>query len=172
MSSDVSSTDPQLAKGRLFQAVLLAWLAMLGVDFFLHAGLLEDVYTADSPFLLPPERAFQLIPLGYLSFLILSAFLVWLLVRLRIKDARSVGKIGLLFGAVVWGALMLGLLSITSADPILLLAWWIGQTLELGVGGAAAGFVLGGAALRKVWLGVVVGVVILVAVGILLQNIF
>ena len=92
MSSDVSSPDPELSKGRLLQAVLLAWLVMLGVDFFLHAGLLNDVYTADCPFLLPPERAFQLIPLGYLSFLILSAFLVWLLVRLRIRDARSAGK--------------------------------------------------------------------------------
>lgn len=172
MSSDVSSPDPQLSKGRLLQAVLLAWLVMLGVDFTLHAGLLNDVYTAESPFLLPPERAFQLIPLGYLSFLILSAFLVWLLVRLGIRDARSAGKIGLLFGVVVWGALTLGLLSIASADPMLLLAWWIGQTLELGVGGVVAGHVLGGADLRKAWAGVVVVVLILLAAGILLQNIF
>ena len=168
----LNESDVPVSKKRILHAVLLSWIIMLGVDFTLHAGLLNEVYTTESPFLLPPERAFELIPLGYLSFLILAGFLVWLLLRLGIREAVSAGKIGLMFGAVVWGALMLGLLSITSADPILLLAWWIGQTLELGVGGAAAGFVLGGAALRKVWLGVVVGVVILVAVGILLQNIF
>ena len=172
MADRAGNTDSQLSKGRLLQAVLLAWLVMLGVDFTLHAGLLNDVYTAESPFLLPPERAFQLIPLGYLSFLILSAFLVWLLERLGIRDARSAGKIGLLFGVVVWGALTLGLLSIASADPMLLLAWWIGQTLELGVGGVFAGHVLGGADLRKAWAGVVVVVIILLAAGILLQNIF
>jgi len=168
----LNESDVPISKKRILHAVLLSWIIMLGVDFALHAGLLNEVYTTESPFLLPPERAFALIPLGYLSFLILTGFLVWLLLRLGIREAVSAGKIGLMFGAVVWGALMLGLLSITSADPILLLAWWIGQTLELGVGGVAAGFVLGGAALRKVWLGVVVGVVILVAVGILLQNIF
>ena len=55
---------------------------------------------------------------------------------------------------------------------MLLLAWWIGQTLELGVGGVVAGHVLGGADLRKAWAGVVVVVLILLAAGILLQNIF
>lgn len=172
MANRAVNTDSQLSKGRLLQAVLLAWLAMLGVDFALHAGLLYKVYTVESPFLLPPERAFQLIPVGYLSFLILAGFLVWLLTQLGIKDPKSAGKIGLFFGAVVWGALELGLLSITSADLTLILAWWIGQTLELGIGGVVAGHVLGGADLRKTWLGVVLVVVILVVVGILLQNIF
>ncbi len=172
MASRANSTGQQLSKGRLLQAVLLAWLAMLGVDFTLHAGLLHEVYTTDSPFLLPPERAFQLIPLGYLSFLILAGFLVWLLIRQGISDAKSAGKLGLLFGAVVWGALMLGLLSIASADPKLIFSWWIGQTLELGVGGVVAGHVLGGADLRKTWVGVVAVVLILLAAGILLQNIF
>ncbi len=168
----LNESDVPVSKKRILHAVLLSWIIMVGVDFTLHAGLLNEVYTTESPFLLPPERAFALIPLGYLSFLILAGFLVWLLLRLGIRDARSAGKIGLMFGAVVWGALMLGLLSIATADPILLLSWWLGQTLELGVGGAAAGFVLGGADLRKVWLGVVVVFIILVVVGILLQNIF
>ena len=172
MARRTEDTDPQISKGRLLQAVLLGWLAMLGVDFALHAGLLNEVYTAKSPFLLPPEKAFALIPLGYLSFLILSAFLVWLLLRLGIRDAVSAGKMGLMFGAAVWGALMLGLLSIATAEPWLLLVWWIGQTLELGVGGVVAGHVLGGADLRKAWVVVIVVVIILVAAGILLQNIF
>ena len=57
----------------------LAWLAMLGVDLFLHAGLLAPFYDWDSPFLLEPETAFVRIPVGYLAFLVLAAGLVWLL---------------------------------------------------------------------------------------------
>jgi hypothetical protein len=170
MADRIGSTDQQLSTGRLIHAVMLGWLAMVGVDFALHAGLLNELYTADSPFLLPLERAFVLIPLGYLSFLIMSAFLVWLLTRLGISDAKNAGTFGLIFGAVVWGALMLGLLSIASADPKLLVAWWIGQTLELGVGGFVAGHVIGGADLLKAWGRVLVIFVLLVAAGILLQN--
>ncbi|MEJ2412947.1 MAG: hypothetical protein P8Y34_08130, partial [Anaerolineales bacterium] len=69
---------------RLIGGVLLSWLAVLGFDFFLHGGLLASLYTKPSPFLLPPEQAFRLIPLGYLAFLIFEIFLVWLMVRLDI----------------------------------------------------------------------------------------
>ncbi|MGZ8481696.1 MAG: hypothetical protein ACXWWO_04475, partial [Candidatus Limnocylindria bacterium] len=53
-------------------------------------------------------------------------------------------------GAVGWGAVMLGLWSISTADPALLLGWWVGQTVELAVGGCVIGAVLGGARLRGV----------------------
>jgi hypothetical protein len=46
--------------------VVLGWLAMIGVDFFLHAGLLAPLYDWDSPFLLRPDEAFVRIPIGYL----------------------------------------------------------------------------------------------------------
>ena len=48
---------------------LLSWLAMIGVDFLLHAGLLASWYVEPHPFLLPPTAAFARIPLGYMSFL-------------------------------------------------------------------------------------------------------
>jgi len=51
---------------------------MLGFDFFLNAGLLSRMYLKPSPFLLPPERMFKLIPLGYLSFLLMAVLLYWL----------------------------------------------------------------------------------------------
>jgi hypothetical protein len=46
---------------------LLSWLAMLGVDFFFHGGLLATLYQQPSPFLLPPSDAFRRIPLGHLA---------------------------------------------------------------------------------------------------------
>jgi hypothetical protein len=52
--------------------VALSWLAMVGVDVVLHAGLLAPLYDWDSPFLLRPEEAFVRIPVGYLGFLVLA----------------------------------------------------------------------------------------------------
>ena len=62
---------------QLISLTLIAWLAMLGFDFFLHAGLLAGLYVEPSPFLLPPLSAFALIPVGYAAFLLSSVLLVW-----------------------------------------------------------------------------------------------
>ena len=96
---------------RPFATVGLTWLAMLGVDLFLHAGLLAPLYDWDSPFLLAPEEAFVRIPAGYLAFLVLAAGLVWLLPRLGVVGGRDGAVIAGALGAVVWGALLLGVWS-------------------------------------------------------------
>jgi hypothetical protein len=135
---------------RYARSVGLVWLAMVGVDFSLHAGVLAPLYDWQSPFLLAPGEAFTRIPIGYLSFLILGAALVWLSARLGVRRAREGAVVGATFGAVIWGAFLLGLWSISTADPKLLLGWWLGQTVELGIGGAVAGAALGGLSLRGI----------------------
>src|SRR5947209_7534433 len=60
-----------LSGQRLALISLLAWLAMIGLDFFLHGGLLAGLYTAPAAFLLPPAQAFSRIPLGYAGFFLL-----------------------------------------------------------------------------------------------------
>lgn len=139
-----------LSGRRAFGTIALTWLAMLGVDFFLHAGLLAPLYDWDSPFLLRPEVAFVRIPTGYLGFLVLAAALVWLFRRLHVDGGRAGAMLGGAFGAVTWGALSLGLWSISTAEPGLLAGWWVGQTIALGVGGFVAGSILAGARLRAV----------------------
>ena len=52
--------------------IVAAWLLSIAFDFLLHGGVLARLYLSDSPFLLPPESALARIPLGYLSFLILT----------------------------------------------------------------------------------------------------
>ncbi|NOR83586.1 MAG: hypothetical protein GQ526_08850 [Ardenticatenales bacterium] len=84
----------QRSPRRLVGVTLLAWFAVLGFDFLLHGGLLARLYAEPSPFLLPAEDAFRLIPLGYLSFLVFIILLVWLMVRRKIGGASR----GLLFG--------------------------------------------------------------------------
>ena len=72
---DIARPRP-IATRRLVHITLLSWLAMLGIDFFVHGGLLATLYLQPSPFLLPPEQAFRRIPLAYVSFLLLAILLV------------------------------------------------------------------------------------------------
>ncbi|MGZ6372817.1 MAG: hypothetical protein ACXWL8_05415, partial [Candidatus Limnocylindria bacterium] len=107
----------------------------------------------------------------YLGFLVLAVALVWLLPRLGVQRGRDGAVLAGGGGAVVWGALLLGLWSISTADAALLAAWWIGQTAELAVGGAVVGSILGGAPLRGVaWR--VAGILVIGAVAaVVLQSI-
>jgi hypothetical protein len=133
-------TDPvgRLGTGGL-HAVLAAWLVSLGFDLFLHGGLLARLYARPSEFLLPAEAAFRRIPLGYLSFLVLTGALYWLFGRLRIRGAVAGLRVGLATGLILWGSWVLGLYSISLAEADLLVGWWLGQSAELGLAGAVLG---------------------------------
>lgn len=155
---------------RVVLITLLSWLCMLGFDFFLHAGLLARLYLQPDPFLLPPAEAFRRIPLGYLSFLLTAAVLVRLMVRLGITGWRAGLVCGLKLGAVLWGIQVLGLLSISTARPILLAGWFVGQTLELALGGAVAGSGLAGMRLRHLLVWVVAAIVLLSVITVALQT--
>ncbi len=144
---------------------------MIGVDLALHAGLLAPLYDWGSPFLLRPTDAFVRIPIGYLSFLVLAVALAWLLQRLDIHTGRDGGLAAVVFGAVIWAALLLGLWSISTADLALLAGWWIGQTFEFAVGGFVIGSVLGAARLSSVAWKVGALVVVGAVVAVVLQSI-
>jgi hypothetical protein len=143
---------------------------MLGFDFFLHAGLLAGLYLRPSPFLLPPARAFRLIPLGYVSFLLMAVLLTWMMDKLEIVGKRRGLVFGLKFGGMVWGAFVLGLMSISTADVALLLGWLIGQALELGIAGAVVGGGLYGEHLKRVFMAVITFTMLSVIITILYQN--
>lgn len=155
---------------RVALLITLSWLSMIGVDFLLHGGLLAKFYVQPSPFLLPPERAFQLIPLGYLSFLLLAVLLVWLMLRLKIQGWRGGFLFGLKLGALVWGTMVLGLMSISTASVWLLLSWLLGQTGELAIAGMFAGSGLGGGRLTRLFSMVVVLIFFSVLVTVVLQS--
>ncbi len=158
------------SKRRVVALTLIAWFSMLGVDFLMHAGLLADLYRHPSPFLVSPATAFALIPVGYLSFLLLAVLLVWLLLRLRLAGWLAGALFGLELGGLTWGAFVLGLLSISTASVPLLLGWFLGQTVELAIAGAVVGSGLAG---RRIWrlFWVVAGLVVLcVLATILLQS--
>lgn len=155
----------------LVHLAFLGWVSMLGTDLVLHAGILAWLYAQPSPFLLDPLQAFNRIPLGYLSFLVLAALLAYLAVRLDIQHWRAGLRFGLTLGASVWGALALGLASISTAPWALLVGWFVGQTIELGVAGALVGAGLQGERTRRLWLFVIGWCIAAIAITVLMQNV-
>jgi hypothetical protein len=143
---------------------------MVGFDFLLHAGLLARLYLEPSPFLLPLQRAFALIPVGYLSFLLLATLLVWLTTRLGVQGWRQGGLFGLQFGALAWGALILGLLSISSAPLALMMGWFAGQTIEFGLAGAIVGSALAAVPYRRLLMLALAGAAVEFVLTIVLQS--
>jgi hypothetical protein len=159
-----------MSRRQLILITILAWLSMLGFDFFLHAGLLAELYTRQSPFLLPPLRSFQLIPLGYLAFLLVAILLVWLMRRLSIRGSRQGFLFALAFGALSWGATILGLASISTADVDLLAGWFFGQVAELGIAGAVIGSGFAGTRLTRLAIWVILFVILCLIVTIAMQT--
>jgi len=144
---------------------------MLGVDLFLHAGVLAPLYDWDSPFLLRPQEAFVRILAGWGALLVLAVALVWLLPRLGVRQGRYGALVAAVGGAVAWGALLLGLWSISTARPELLAAWWLGQTAELALGGYVVGAALGGIRFRRLVVLAIVVIAIGVTSAVVLQSI-
>ena len=156
---------------RLVIITLLAWLASLGFDLLLHGGLLAGYYVAENdPFLLSPQQAFARIPLGYASFALLTAMLVWLMYRLNVKRILPGARFGLILGVLLWGSSALGLYSITTAKPGLLVGWFIGQSIELAIAGAVVGAGLNGRSLWKIAGVVAVIIIICLAFTIVMQS--
>lgn len=146
-----------------------AFLLIIGFDFLLHASILEPIYLQESPFLLDLSTAFYLIPLGYISFLILTFLQAIYMKHLGILDWKNGLKFGLFFGVSIWGSLILGLLSISTIPLDLALGWFLGQSLELSVSGMYIGHVLDQQRLNARF--IVLAFVILLLIGILIQNV-
>lgn len=160
-----------LPLGFYVKLTLLAWWSMIGFDFFLHAGVLAPLYVSAKNFLLAPERAFALIPVGYLSFLGLAVLLIWLLAKLSLQGWRKGAIFGMQLGFLAWGSFVLGLYSISTASPLLLLGWFLGQTVELGLAGAVAGHGLAERKLGRLFLIICIFVITALVAGIVWQNV-
>lgn len=167
---NTEARNQSLLSGVGVKLSLIAWLAMLGFNFFLHAGVLAGIYTRESPFLLPPLYAFRRIPIGYLSFLIVAFFLVWLSLRLEVRSVREGLLLGLGIGIVMWVSLGLGLYSITTAEPSTLISWAICQSVEIALAGGLIGLSLQKGKLRGAFLIALISSILLVVVTILLQS--
>ena len=164
------STEQPQTFGQLLRVGLLSWLGVLGIDFFAYGGVFAGLFREENSFFLPPSELFRRIPAGYLSFLLMVGFLVWMMVRFDTRGWRDGLKLGCLVGAVVGGSHLMGLWSIAPAPLRLLLIWWGVQVVELGVAGTIAGAAFSGVHFWKLTLVVVAGVLVLIAATVVMQS--
>jgi hypothetical protein len=158
------------SRWQLLGITLLSWLSVIGFDFLLHGGIVAPLYAEPHPFLLPPERAFALIPAGYLAFLILTILLLWLMMKLGINTWQDGLLFGLKIGALIWGAVVISLISISTAPLFLMVAWFVGQSIEMGLSALVIGAGLASENLRRLTAWVLLFFILAFALGILLQN--
>lgn len=174
MTLTATSLDPPPGNVPKFRwdigLIVSAWLLSLGIDFLLHGGVLARLYIRESPFLLPAESAFARIPIGYFTFLVLTVSLWWLIGVIGTMGGFRGFKTGLFAGAVTWGALVLGLYSITTAPADLLVAWWVGQSIELGAAGAVIGAGRKMAARKRIYMTVAILIIGCLVVTVVLQT--
>jgi hypothetical protein len=171
LAQEAQAKHGSLQPWRGVKLVLLAWIAMLGFDFFLHGGLLAGLYLRPGPFLLPPLEAARRIPLGYVGFLIAAAFLVWIISKINARGWREGLGAGAVIGGSMGASLALGMYSITTAGPILLVAWAVGQTIEMAYAGAVAGQGLEAKSLGRLFLVVTLATIGLVIIAIVMQSV-
>jgi hypothetical protein len=91
--------------------------------------------------------------------------------RIDITGWKSGLVFGLKLGALIWGSTTFGLLSISSVSPLLMVVWFVGQTIELGIAGMVLGSGLGITRLRPLLIRVLVFFAIMIILSIVLQNI-
>ena len=149
---------------------LLVWVAMIGVDFFLHGGIFAATYVQDSPFLLSAMEAFRRIPFGYFALLVTAGLLVWIVDQTSARGWRKGLVIGLCLGAVMGVSFTLGLYSISTASLQLLVAWFVAQVLQMAIAGAIIGQGLLVHSLRRLTLAVVIGFILLFMGTIVMQS--
>lgn len=169
-AGDDPSHQPEPSLRRLVSVGLVGWMATLGIDLFLNAGVFASVFFESSPFLLSPDELFLRIPVGYLSFLLFTALVVWLMSNLSISGWRAGGRFGLAIGAIIHGTGVLGIASVSTASVSLLVAWFVGQTLQTVVVGGVVGQGLITSNLRRLGLTVLLLDIVLIIATVTVQN--
>lgn len=134
---------------RRIRAALIAWFAMLGLDFLLNGAVFARIYQDGGAFMLAPAEAFRRIPLGYLAFLIVAFGIVELTHRLGITQPAAGIRLGLVLGAVVGAVWALSLYSIATLSVPAALAFAVVWVSLLVVGSGAAAASLGRSSQRK-----------------------
>jgi hypothetical protein len=167
--SSTQTTTP-LSVRRLITITLLSWLSQIIFDFFQHAGLFAKLWIESRAAFLPPEELFKRIPLGYLSFLITSSMLVWLMVRLGISGWKQGALFGLKLGAFLSCSYVLGAASGFPIKPALLVAILFGSTAQSAITAGVVGSGVSGAHLGRLSLKLVAFLFLVLIAYFLLQS--
>ena len=162
------------AASLVLPATLAAWLIYVAADFWTHAVILAPYWKRNAEYWRPMEELFQLIPVGYASFLVYCFALAWLLARLypdslTIKRGLRFGALaGLVTGAFVW----LGVYSVFRMPASAIAYWTVCTGAESSLAGGVAAWVFGA---RKPWRHVAAALglsLLLLILAVVAQNLF
>ena len=149
----------------------ISWLAVVGFDFFLHAGLLAHLYQGDNPGILPPLDAFYRIPIGYFAFLFNIALVYFIIIKIDVNDRKEIIKLIMTIGIVLSLSSTLAQFSILQVNPLLLFGWGLGQMLQFTLMGVIIGFGYTGYSQKKLFICVFIFVFLVIVFTIIMQNI-
>ena len=103
--------------------------------------------------------------------MLIAILIYWLLPRFEINDWRAAFVFGLKLGAMMWGAQMLGLYSISTIQVDTALAWFAGQAFEMGVGALVIFQASQAESLKRLTWWVIAFFILAFILTILLQNV-
>ncbi|HKZ92314.1 MAG TPA: hypothetical protein VJZ50_09255 [Candidatus Limnocylindrales bacterium] len=162
--------DPRTQRAPVVRAAVLAWMLVVGIDFFVNAGMLTMLWEGPSSFLLSTADLFLRIPMGYAALLLWSVLVVWLVTRLHIERPRGGAVFGAKLGMLVSVAGMLGLASISTISATIALGWATTQIVEFAVVGYVGTLALRAGGTRRMTLAIIGLTLLLVAGGLIAQN--
>ena len=168
--SQARSATISMTLRRTVETALLAWLAVIGLDFFLNAGILAPFYDWRLPGFLPVARMFAYIPLGYAAFLFWSTLLTWLMRQTQTIGFSRGTIFGARFGTLYGASEFLGARSLFAFPTRMMLCWSIVYFLVFTLAGGVIGAGFAAPKLRTVAYRVIGLTLIFLAFTIILQS--
>jgi hypothetical protein len=158
---------------RFWSTAIIAWIIFIGIDFFFHASLLEPLWQEEIESIKPDTDLFILIPIGYLSFLLLTVLVGYIFTKIYQSKPNSKEVIGfsLIFGFLFSGSNLLALFSYVDIPLKQIIIYNVVYFVEI----SAVIFIFYKSMFRKninklIWYSILTFFV-LVLIGIIIQNI-
>ena len=110
-----------------------AWLAFIGIDFIFHASLLKSLWQEEVAAFKPQIDLFILIPIGYLSFLLLTILVGYVFTRIFLvkPSIYEVAIFGVTFGLLYAFGNMLALYSFVNIPLLQLVVFHLIYIIEI-----------------------------------------
>jgi hypothetical protein len=158
---------------RYILAILMAWILFIGVDFLFHASIFASLWKEEILIFKSPENLALLIPIGYISFLLLTILIGYLFFRIfKTKPSlKNTLEFALVFGILFSVSNLLGLYSYIKIPLKHLLLFHLIYFIEILVLTLSLHFIRFSTNLnRSIWLTVLI-FFILIITGIVIQNV-
>ncbi|MFC2168183.1 hypothetical protein ACFLRW_04290 [Acidobacteriota bacterium] len=159
---------------RFWLSTLLAWLVFIGIDFLIHASLLENLWKKEVSAIKSLSDLAILIPGGYLSFLLLTLLIGFVFVKIFPKQEtfRSALKFGVIFGFLFSLSNLMGLFSYIRLPLVHLVFTNMGYFIEIIAVVLVYNSLLYPEKIKnKIWKTAAL-FFILVIIGVIIQNVF